>query len=94
MTRFHLVLLFVLIGSSLYMVEVAYEGRRLFATTEKTKAEASRLKNEEIRLLAEREEQATHLRIDKVARERLHMQPTTPAVSVYLNTTASEAIAP
>lgn len=89
MSRFNLLLLLLLIGSSMYRVQVAYEERRLFAATEKAKAQASRLRIEAVRLLAEREEQATHLRIDKVARERLNMQMATPAVTLYVHAASS-----
>lgn len=89
MNRINLLLLAALIGSSLYLVKMANEERRLFAATEKAKTEASRLKNEEIRLMAEREEQATHLRIDRVARERLNMQTITPAMTFYASSAGS-----
>jgi cell division protein FtsL len=92
--RINFLLLAILIVSSMGMVQIAYEDRRLFAATEKAKTEAARLKIEEIRLLAMREEQATHLRIDKVARERLHMQTATPAVTLYMDAVASRVVAP
>jgi cell division protein FtsL len=83
--------------SSLYEVPEVAHSRDWTADKEnylKAKAEAARLKIEEIRLLAMREEQATHLRIDKVARERLHMQTATPAVTLYMDAVASQVVAP
>ena len=84
MTRLNLVLLVVLIVSSLYLVRTAYEQRRLFAEIERAKSEAARLHSDEIRLQAEREAQATNLRVERVARERLQMRTASPAVTQYL----------
>ena len=86
MSRVNILLLVALVLSGMYLVRVSYEQRRLYAVTEKVKAENAKLKIEEFRLKAEREEQATNLRVDKVARERLHMRLATPEVTLYADT--------
>lgn len=77
-------LLAALIGSSLYLVNTAYEARRLFSLLDRAHAEATRLDIEFKRLDAERQAQATHLRVEKTAREKLQMRTATPAVTQYV----------
>ena len=84
MSRLNLLLLVVAVLSALALVHAAYESRRLFAATERARAEAERLAAEEVRLQAERQAQATNIRVEKVARERLNMKPATPAVTQYV----------
>jgi cell division protein FtsL len=85
MSRLNLLLLIVLVLSGLMLVHTAYESRRLFAEMEKTKAELARLDADHARLLAERHAQATNLRVERLAKERLRMVPITPAVTLYVN---------
>jgi cell division protein FtsL len=84
MTRLHLVLLIALLGSSLFLVKTSYEARRLFAELDRSRNEQSRLTSEYKRLEAERQAQATNLRVEKVARDRLGMRLATPAVTQYV----------
>jgi cell division protein FtsL len=84
MRRLHFVLLSVLVGSSLWLVSVAYDSRRLFNELERARAEHQRLEVQHKRLDAERQAQATHLRVDRTAREKLAMRPATAAVTVYV----------
>jgi len=84
MTRLAVVLLVLLLVSSLYLVKTSYESRRLFAELDLARAEQRRLETEFKRLDAERRAQATHLRVEKVAREKLQMRTATPAVTLYV----------
>ncbi|WP_077037138.1 cell division protein FtsL, partial [Pelomonas sp. KK5] len=59
----------------------AYEARRLYTAVDRAKNEATRLELESQRLQAERHAQATNLRVEQVASERLKMRPITPAVT-------------
>ena len=86
MTRMNVVLLVALLGSSATLVRVAYESRRLFAELDKAHAEERALSNEQQRLLAEKQAQATPLRVERMARDRLAMRSATPAVTVYVRT--------
>ncbi len=85
MTRFDFVLLAVLIGSSLWLVRTAYDGRRLFNQLDSARNEQQRLDIEHKRLDAERQAQATHLRVEKTARDKLQMRTATPAVTQYVD---------
>ncbi len=75
MNRLNFLLLVALIASAIGLVNTAYEGRRLFAAVDSAKAEEANLNAEFKRLDAERQAQATNLRVDKVAREKLQMRP-------------------
>jgi cell division protein FtsL len=84
MTRVNLLVGLALLLSSLYLVRTAYDARRLFAELDKAKNEAARLDTEYTRLEAEREAQATSLRVERTARDKLAMRTATPAVTVYV----------
>jgi cell division protein FtsL len=84
-TRVNLLLLAALLASCLYLVKTAYESRRLFHALDRARLEQSQLETEFKRLDAERQAQATHLRVEKVAREKLRMRTATPAVTHYVN---------
>jgi cell division protein FtsL len=91
MTRLNLLLLVVLVMSSVYLVRVSYDSRRLFAQLDRAQSEARQLEIEHERLIAEKQSQATPLRVEKVARDRLAMRNATPAVTQYVAYGASSA---
>ena len=84
MTRLSLLLLVGLIASGLYLVKVSYEARRLFVEIERSKAEEQQLQADQRRLDAERRTAATHLRVERVAREKLSMRLATPDATLYV----------
>ncbi len=83
-SRFNILLLLALIASALYLVRVSYDARRLYSEINKAENEQVRLDSDFKRLEAERQAQATHLRVEKVARERLAMRTITPGVTAYV----------
>ena len=83
MTRLNLLLLAALIASALVLVRASYDARRLFTENYRAETEALRLAGEHKRLEAERQLQATNLRVERTARERLKMATVTPAVTLY-----------
>ncbi|MEQ1803953.1 MAG: cell division protein FtsL [Burkholderiaceae bacterium] len=85
MTRVSVVLLVMLLASSVYLVRVSYESRHLFAELDRANAEERTLLNEQQRLLAEKQAQATPLRVEKLARDKLAMRSATPAVTLYVS---------
>ena len=93
MNRLQILLVGGLLGSSLLLVNSAYETRRLFTALERAKAEERQLDSELKRLDAERQVQSTHLRVERVARERLQMRTATPAVTHWVNAPSAEASA-
>ena len=91
MTRLHLLLVVLLMGSCLLLVRTSYDARRLFAAIDRAKGEERALEVEFKRLDAERQAQATHLRVEKVAREKLQMRTPLPSVMVYAVDPAAQA---
>jgi cell division protein FtsL len=88
MTRLNLLLLLALVLSAAYLVRTSYEGRRLFVALERERALAQDLAADTERLQLDRRAQATHLRVERVARERLSMRSATAAVTQYVSEAA------
>lgn len=84
MSRFNLVLLLGVIASALYLVHIQYESRRLFVELEKTAAQSRKIEADNERLQVEKRAQATPLRVEKLAKDRLQMHTTTPAITQYV----------
>ena len=84
MTRLSLMLLFAVLASALYLVHTQYESRRLFVELEKAAAQSHKLEAENERLQVEKRAQATPLRIEKLAKEKLQMRTATPAITQYV----------
>jgi cell division protein FtsL len=90
-TRLNVLLLLVLLASSLYLVRVSYESRRLFAELDKAQSEERALDTDSERLKTELRTQATPLRVERTARERLAMRAATPSVTQYVELSAAAA---
>ena len=92
MTRTHAILLLALVFSCLALVQTSYESRRLFDEMNRARDDLARLDAEAQRLEAERQAQGTHLRVERVARERLAMRTVTPAVTHFVVDTAASGV--
>ncbi len=93
MTRWNILLLLALTASALVLVKTAYDARRLFSEIHRAETEALRLEGDHRRLEADRQLQATNLRVERTARERLKMSTATPAVTMYEGQQGSPASA-
>jgi cell division protein FtsL len=82
--RLNVLLLVALVVSAMYLVKTSYEARRQFAELDKLQTEQRRLDTDYQRLLTERQAEATNLRVERVAREKLQMRPAMPAVTQYV----------
>ncbi len=91
MTRLNLVLLLALIASSMYLVRVSYDARRLFGELDRAQGESRKLDIEHERLKSDKQSQATPLRVERVARDKLAMRAATPAVTQYVTLGAPPA---
>jgi len=89
MIRLNLFLLLLVVGSALYLVNVQYESRRLYAELDRARAQAHKLDLDNERLQLEKRAQATSARIEMLARTRLQMRPVNPAITVYMAHAAS-----
>lgn len=93
MTRLNLVLLLAVLASALYLVNTQYESRRLFTEIDRAQTEARRLHTEAERLMVEKRAQSTPGRVEKLAKDQLHMRTATPAITQYVQYTAPSAAA-
>ena len=84
MVRLNFLFAIVLIVSGLYLVKISYESRRLFADIETAHGTERQLESDRRRLEAERQAQATHLRVESTARGKLNMRAATPANTQYV----------
>ena len=82
--RLNILLLIVTIVSAMALVQSQYESRKLFTELDQTLAQARQLETDQQRLQVEKRAQATPLRLEQLARDKIGMQTTTPAVSVYV----------
>ena len=85
MTRLNLVLLLAVLASALYLVSTQYESRRLYVELEKATAKNRMLEAENERLQVEKRAQATPLRVEKLAKDKLQMRTVTPAITQYVS---------
>lgn len=85
MTRTNALLLVLLVLSALLLVRTSYDSRRLFTEIDRARSQERTLEAEFQRLDAERRIQATHLRVERVAREKLQMRNATAALTYYAN---------
>lgn len=74
MTRVNLLLLLVLVGCALSLVTSRHQARRLFVELEREQAHARQFDVEFGQLSLEQSTWAMPARVEKVARESLHMQ--------------------
>lgn len=84
MARLNFVLLLAVLVSALYLVHTQYESRRLYVELEKAAAQSRKITTESERLQVEKRAEATPLKIEKLARDRLQMRTTTPAITQYV----------
>ena len=76
-------LLALLLLSALLLVRTSYDSRRLFTEIDRARSQERTLEAEFQRLDADRRVQATHLRVERVAREKLQMRNATAALTHY-----------
>ena len=93
MTRLNLVLLVAVLVSALYLVRTQYESRTLVTDLDKATSEARKLETDNERLQVEKRAQATPLRVEKLAKERLQMRTASPAITQYVSLKGASAAA-
>ncbi|MBW8721828.1 MAG: cell division protein FtsL [Polaromonas sp.] len=84
MARLNFVLLLAVLASALYLVRTQYESRRLYVELEKATADARKIETDSERLQVEKRAQATPLKVEKLAKEKLQMRTVTPAITQYV----------
>ena len=89
MARLNILLAVALLLSCFWLIRSSYESRRLFVELEEAQSQSRELQIDLERLQLEKRAQATPLRVEKLAREKLRMFNNTPAVTHYVSTAAS-----
>jgi cell division protein FtsL len=84
MNKLNVLLAAALLASCLFLVRTAYESRQLFAALDRARSDQRLLDAEFKRLDTEAQAQSTHLRVDRVARDKLKMRSATPAITEYV----------
>jgi cell division protein FtsL len=84
MMRLNLVLLVAVVLSAMYLVQMQYQSRRLFVEVEKAQGQARKLEIDRERLELDKRSQATSLRVERIAKDKLQMRTATPAVTQYV----------
>ena len=92
MMKLNIVLLAALLASALLLVKTAFESRQLYAELDSARAEQQQLDAEFKRLDAEAQAQATHLRVERMARERLQMSRPQQGVITYVFDPAASGV--
>lgn len=82
--RINTLLLLCVLGSAFYLVRTQYQSRLLYTTLDRAVAEARQLETEHERLEVEKRAQATPLRVETMARDKLSMHTATPAITLYV----------
>src|SRR6516164_3807314 len=85
MMRLNLVLLLAVLASA------QHESRRLVGDLDRATADAHKLAVENDRLQVEKRAQATPMRVEKLAKDKLQMRATTPAITQYVTYAAETA---
>ena len=88
MLRLNILLVAVLLGSCVWLIRSSHESRRLVYELEKSQSAARELQLEFERLELDKRAQATPLRVEKLAREKLRMFGNNPAVTHYVAASA------
>ena len=94
MTRINVLLLIALLFSSVYLVRVSHDSRQRFTELDRARSEARLLDSEFERLKSDKQSQATPLRVEKMAREKLAMRSASPAVTQYVSASPTIPAAP
>ena len=93
MGRLNFLLLLAVLASALYLVQTQYESRRLYVELEKASAQSRKIETEGERLQVEKRAEATPLKIEKLAKDRLQMRTTTPAITEYVKYKSAAEVA-
>lgn len=81
MNKLAFCLLVAVVMSALHMVRVQHEARRLFAALDAAEMQERRLEAEQARLEVQKRAQATTLRVEEMAMQKLGMRLATPSIT-------------
>lgn len=82
--RLNILLLLLVMLSAMALIQSQYDSRKLFTELDRAVSESRQLETDHQRLQVEKRAQATPLRLEQMARDKLGMQSATPAVTLYV----------
>jgi cell division protein FtsL len=91
MVRLNLVLAVLVLLSCVWLVRSSYDSRHLFVELEKAKSQAHELQVDYERLEVDKRAQSASMRVEKLARDKLHMFPRTDIAGATRSYGASAA---
>jgi cell division protein FtsL len=94
MLMFNLGLAMAVVCSALYLVNLQYESRHLYAELDRAQTESRQVAVENNRLQLEKRSQSNSSRVAKLAKSQLQMVTATPEVTVYVDGATGHAGAP
>ncbi|MEJ2801300.1 cell division protein FtsL [Comamonadaceae bacterium PP-2] len=94
MTRVNLLLLLTVVLSALGVVHAQHDSRNVFVALDRATNESRKLEIEFERLQVEKRAQATHLRVEQLAKEKLQMRTPTPAITDYVGVKVPQYVPP
>lgn len=94
MTRINLILLLAVVLSALAVVHAQHDSRNLFVQHDRAVNDARKLEVELDRLQVEKRAQATHLRVEQLAKDKLKMLTPSPAITDYVGVKVPQYVAP
>lgn len=94
MLRLNVLMVAVLLVSCVWLIRSSHESRTLVYELEKSQSAARELQIDFERLELDKRAQATPLRVEKLAREKLRMFGNNPGVTHYVSASAGSASAP
>lgn len=94
MTRVNIMLLLAVVLSGLAVVHAQHDSRNLFVQHDRAVGEARKLEVEFDRLQVDKRAQATHLRVEQLAKDKLRMVMPTPAITDYVGVQVPQYVPP
>ncbi len=91
--RLNILLAIVLVLSCVWLIRTSHESRHLFVELDKAQTQSHELQLEFERLQVDKRAQATPLRVEKLARDKLRMFSNSPTFTHYVNASAGSASA-
>ena len=89
--RFNILLAIVLVLSCIWLIRTSHESRHLFVELDRAQTQSHELQLDFERLQLDKRAQATPLRVEKLARDKLRMFNNSPAVTHYVSASAGAA---
>ncbi len=92
--RLNLLLAVALVLSSIWLIRTSHEARHLFVALDKAQTQSHELQLDFERLQVDKRAQATPFRVEKLARDKLHMNSASLLVTRHVSLAEGADVAP